>query len=584
MMFASALGVFVAIGLVITISTFVMIGMLASLSSQPEYAPKANTVFKLSLKGTLNEIANENPLDMFMGKTDRPVTLNVVLKAIRTAKDNDNIKGIYLEAGAFSAGTAGVEAIYRELKSFKESGKFLVAYGDYYTLGTYYLCSLADKVYLNPKGSLDIHGLASAPIFLKGLGEKLGVRAEIFRVGTYKGAVEMFMLDKLSDENREQIQTYTGGIWGNLTDDIAEARNIPTDRINEYADKGYFLAPAEKAVEMGFIDELKYRPEAEEYVKEQAGQTDDKLKTSGIDKIRNINTKGGKKNDGKIAILYAEGTIEPYKEATPYQKQEPNITEKMADELIKLKDDDDVKAVVFRVNSPGGSAYISEQIWREVAELKKVKPIVVSMGNYAASGGYYISCAANKIVAEKNTLTGSIGIYGMFPDATEMFKKLGVTTDIVKTNEFADLGNISRPWRENEKAIFQSSINEGYDLFITRCADGRGMSKAEIDSIGQGRVWTGEDAKARGLVDELGGMDKAIEIAASLADLTDYDVTEVSSSRDFFKQLLEKQMEDIKVSLVKDVLGDEYWKLQQINRLKSMSGVMALCPYEVDKF
>ena len=584
MMFASTLGVFVAIGLISAIFMSVMIGMVASMGSQTEYVPKQNTVFKLSLKGSLTEIANENPMDMFMGKTDKPVTLNVMLKAIRTAKENDNIKGIYLDAGSFGAGTATVEALYRELKDFKESGKFLIAYADFYSLGTYYLCSLADKVFLNPKGVLDMPGLASTPFFVKGLGEKIGVKPEIFRVGTYKGAVEMFMLDKLSDENREQIETYVGGIWNTLTQGIAEARNIPQQKINEFADEGYFMAKAEKAVEAGFIDELKYRPEAEEYVKEQSGQTGDKLKTVSINKIRNITAKKGKKKDAKIAVLYAEGTIEHHKEASPYSSQTVNITEKMADELIKLKDNDDIKAVVFRVNSGGGSAYVSEQIWREVVELKKVKPVVVSMGDMAASGGYYIACAANKIVAEKNTLTGSIGVFGVYSDATELFKKIGVTTDVVKTNKFSDMTNISRPWREDEKAIMQSAIEDIYDLFLTRCADGRGMRKEEIDKVGQGRVWTGEDALERGLIDELGGMDKAIEIAAELADLTDYEITNVSSSQDFFKQLLEKQMEDIKVSLVKDVLGDDYWQFQKINQLKSMNGVMALCPYGIDKF
>ncbi|MDH6306177.1 protease-4 [Parabacteroides sp. PF5-5] len=584
MMFASTLGVFVAVCIIIIIGSFVMIGMVASMSSQPEFVPKQNTVFKLSLSGAVTEIADENPIYSLMGQSDKAITLNALLKAIRSAKENDNIKGIYLDAGSFGVGSASVEAIYRELKDFKESGKFLVAYADHYSLASYYICSLADKVFLNPKGGLMINGLGSQTIFVKGLSNKIGVETEIFRVGTYKGAVEMFMLDKLSDENREQIQTYVGGIWNNLVKGIAESRGVTPQQVNDFADKGYSLAGAEKAVELSFIDELKYRPEAEEYIKELSGQSGDKLKTVGVDKMKNIKTKGSKRKNDKVAVLYAEGTIDMYKAPSPYSTSGSMITEKMVDELIKLKNDEDVKAVVFRVNSGGGSAYVSEQIWREVVELKKVKPIVVSMGDMAASGGYYISCAANKIVAEKNTLTGSIGIFGMFSNYTGLMKHLGVTADVVKTNTFTDLGNNMRPWTDNERAIVQAYIEEGYDLFITRCAEGRGMSKEDIDKIGQGRVWTGEDAKARGLVDELGGLDKAITIAAELAELTDYDVTDISNSTDFFKDLLEKQIEDIKVSIVKDMLGDEYMKWQKINHLKSQNGVMALCPYEINSF
>lgn len=287
----------------------------------------------------------------------------------------------------------------------------------------------------------------------------------IFKVGTYKGAVEPFMLDKLSDANREQIQSYMGSIWENVTTGIAEARNIPVIDINNFANEGYAFAAAEKAVECGLIDELKYRTEAEEYIKELAGQSDKRLQTADISKIKSIKTIDREKTD-RIAILYAEGEIKPEQPSSPYNAEQA-ITEKVANELIKLKNDENVKAVVFRVNSPGGSAFVSEQIWRQVVELKKVKPIVVSMGDVAASGGYYISCAASKIVAEPNTLTGSIGIFGIFPNVTGLFNKLSLTTDIVKTNTYADLGDMSRPMREDEKILIQSFVERGYDTFLT---------------------------------------------------------------------------------------------------------------------
>lgn len=579
-MFASALGVFVALGLVMLIGTFIMIGTLASVGSQPEFIPKPNTVFKLSLNGPISDNVEDNPFDMLMG-TIKPLSQKDILKAIKTAKENDHIQGIYLELGmAFYTGTASIDPIRRALIEFKESGKFIVAYADSYSQGGYHLCSVADKVFLNPEGTLSISGLLSETMFVKGLYKKVGIDWLIFRVGTYKGAVESYMLDKLSDENREQITAYQQTVWKNITYDISEARNIQVADINQYADEGLFFSKGDVAVERGFIDELKYKPEVEDYVKELAGQTGDKLKTAGLDKIKNIRDRTKKKAD-QIAILYAEGIINFESTSPSMYSSDPVITQKVADELIKLRKNDEVKAVVFRVNSRGGSAYVSDQIWREVVELKKVKPIVVSMGSYAASGGYYISCAANMIVAEPNTLTGSIGIFGRFPNATDLFKKLDLTMEYVKTNKYGDMLDPSRPMREDEKALIQSFVNKGYDTFISRCADGRGMTKEEIDKIGQGRVWTGEQALEIGLVDALGGIDNAVRIAAELAELSDYSIVNVSGSKDFFKELLEKQLDDLKVSIVKEQLGPGYKYFKEYKEMESLSGILALYPYEV---
>lgn len=579
MMFASALGVFVAGGLMIAASIFVLVGIVTNLGTASSYTPKANTVVKIKLDGTLSDNVSENPLALLMGEEGKSISMRDLQAAIRIAKDNDNIRGIYLESGTLLSGSANLKALRETLIDFKESGKFIIAYADNYTQGNYYLCSVADKVFLNPQGIVGVVGLASQTLFYKGLLDKIGIQMQIFKVGTYKGAVEPFMLDKLSDANREQIESYINSIWDITTQGIAEARNISVADINQFANEGWAFAGAEKAVETDFVDELKYKPEAEKYIKELAGQTGENLVTADIDKIKNIPSFTKEKPD-QIAILYAEGEIMSETPSSPYD-MEQRITEKIAAELIKLKDNDKVKAVVFRVNSPGGSAFVSEQIWRQVVELKKVKPIVVSMGNVAASGGYYISCAANKIVAEPNTLTGSIGIFGIFPNATGLFNKLAVTSDIVKTNTFADLGDLTRPMTAEEKTIIQSYIEKGYDTFITHCAEGRGMSKEAIDAIGQGRVWTGQQARVRGLVDELGGIETAVETAAQLADLSDYSITHVSGSKDFLQELIDKQLTEVKLSMVKSILGEEYEYFKTLQTIRTHGGIQARLPYDL---
>lgn len=579
MMFASALGVFVAMGLFIFLSIFYLIGLAGSLGSSSVYMPKSNTVFKISLDGSITDSDINNPFSGLLSSEEGPVSLQSLLESIEKAKNNDNIKGIYLEAGMLSTGTANRQAIRRALLDFKESGKFIVAYGDIMTQGNLYICSVADKIFVNPKGAVEVSGMVSQTMFYKGLMEKIGVDLEIFKVGTYKGAVEPFMLDKLSDANREQIDSYINSIWNNITNGIAESRGITAESINAFSNEGLSFSDPVKAIEYGLVDDLKYKEEADTYVKELAGQSGKELKTTSIDKIKNIKT-AKKEKGGQIAILYAEGEIRKSTPASAWESQN-YISEKMVKELIKLKNDDNVKAVVLRVNSPGGSAYISEQIWHQVEEIKKEKPIVVSMGSLAASGGYYISCAANKIVAEPTTLTGSIGIFGILPNTTGTFKKIGVTSDVVKTNKYADIGNMARPMQEDEKVLIQQNVERGYDLFITRCADGRGMTKEQIDAIGQGRVWTGEQAIEKGLVDQLGGIETAIQTAADLAELTEYYTVDISGSKDFFTELLEKQLNDIKFSILHDVLGEDLEYIKTLNTIRSVSGVQARLPYDM---
>ena len=583
MMFASTLGFFVGLMLAGVIAIVFMIGMVAGLSSnsQAVYTPKAeNSVFKIAFEGDIRESAEENPFTNLLTGREPDLSLRDLLKSIRHAKEQESVKGIYLDMGVFSGGTASLDAVRRALMDFKESGKFIVAYADNYTQGGYYLASVADKIYLNPQGILGLTGLSSRTMFYKGLLQKIGVEMMVFKVGTYKGAVEPFIADKLSDANREQITSYQNSIWGNITKGIAKSRNITVEDVNRFADEGAFFASPEKAVEYKLIDELKYRSEVEKYLIEQSGQTGDKLKTVGLSNMKNVK-KTEREYRNKIAIVYAEGEIMQQIISSPYSGNFPCISEKINDDLRKLADNKDVKAVVLRINSPGGSAYTSEQIWKQVYELKKKKPVVVSMGSVAASGGYYIASGASKIIAEPNTLTGSIGIFGMFPNTAGLFNKLALTTDIVKTNRYADFGDPARPMTDDEKALIQGYIERGYDTFLTRCSEGRGVSKADIDSIGQGRVWTGEQALKIGLVDELGGIEHAVELAGELAEIYNYNIMEVSTDHDFLKELLEKQIEVVKQSVVKDMLGDEYEHFRTLRKVKATYGIQARIPYDL---
>lgn len=582
-MFASTLGFFVGLMLAGMIAIVFMIGMVAGLgsNSQAVYTPKAeNSVFKIAFEGDIRESAEENPFTNLLTGREPDLSLRDLLKSIRHAKEQESVKGIYLDMGVFSGGTASLDAVRRALMDFKESGKFIVAYADNYTQGGYYLASVADKIYLNPQGILGLTGLSSRTMFYKGLLQKIGVEMMVFKVGTYKGAVEPFIADKLSDANREQITSYQNSIWGNITKGIAKSRNITVEDVNRFADEGAFFASPEKAVEYKLIDELKYRSEVEKYLIEQSGQTGDKLKTVGLSNMKNVK-KTEREYRNKIAIVYAEGEIMQQIISSPYSGNFPCISEKINDDLRKLADNKDVKAVVLRINSPGGSAYTSEQIWKQVYELKKKKPVVVSMGSVAASGGYYIASGASKIIAEPNTLTGSIGIFGMFPNTAGLFNKLALTTDIVKTNRYADFGDPARPMTDDEKALIQGYIERGYDTFLTRCAEGRGVSKADIDSIGQGRVWTGEQALKIGLVDELGGIERAVELAGELAEIYNYNIMEVSTDHDFLKELLEKQIEVVKQSVVKDMLGDEYEHFRTLRKVKATYGIQARIPYDL---
>jgi len=575
--FASMLGVVLA-GFVFTILGIVsMVGMMAS--SDTETVVKENSIFVLDLEGTLSERVQENPFQALMGDEYQTYGLDDILTSIQKAKDNENIKGIYLQAGMMEASFASLEEIRHALKDFKESGKFIVAYGDTYTQGMYYLASVADKVIVNPQGSIAWQGLASQTIFFKDLLEKVGVEMEIFKVGTYKSAVEPFIATEMSDANREQITAFLTSIWGRLLEDISESRSIPTDDLNRYADEFAMLSPAETYIANGLADTLMYKDGVLAYLKEMSGrEADESLRTLSVEDMKNVKRNVPLDKSGNIiAVYYAYGGIDDT--SSP---EEGIDSEKVIKDLRLLREDETIQAVVLRVNSPGGSAYGSEQIWREVVLLKEKKPVIVSMGDYAASGGYYISCAADCIVADPTTLTGSIGIFGMFPNMEGLLTdKLGLHFDVVKTNKFADMGDMTRPFNNEEKAAMQNFINQGYKLFVQRCADGRGMSVEAIEKIAEGRVWTGATAKELGLVDELGGLDKAIDIAAEKAGVEAYSIINYPSQSGFFSTLMDEGKDNYINGKMMDALGETYHYLRFVESLKDMDRIQARMPFDL---
>lgn len=576
-MLAAIVGVCI-VGVVFTIIGIMSIAGMVASSSGSETKVSDNSVFILNLSGSVEERAQPNPLSQLMGDNFETYGLNDILSSIKKAKENEKIKGICLNAGAFACSPASLEEIRNALADFKESGKFLVAYGGNYLQSTYYLASVADKIAINPQGSLGWHGLATQTYFLKDLLDKIGVEMQIFRVGTYKSAVEPYISTEMSPANREQTQAFANSIWGQMVDDVAASRNIPADSLNALADKNMDFQPTEVYINSGLADTLLYKDEMLAYLK-QLTETDedDSLNKLYLEDMVNVQRNVPKDKSGNIlAVYYATGTIGSSELST----DEGINPEKVTKDLRRLREDESVKAVVFRVNSPGGSAFGSEEIWREVTLLKEQKPVIVSMGDYAASGGYYISCAADWIIAQPTTLTGSIGIFGYIPNAEKLLNdKLGIHFDGVKTNKLADLGDISRPFTEEETALMQNMVNHGYELFTQRCADGRKMSVDEIKQIAEGRVWTGEMAKDLKLVDELGGIDRAIEVAAERAEIEDYTVMSYPKQEDFFTSLMSSGKERYLSARLKTELGALYEPFRYLQTIKESDRIQARLPF-----
>ena len=575
--FASVLGVLLA-GIIFTVLGIVsMVGMVAS--SDTETTVEENSILFLDMEGILSERVQDNPLQAIIGEEFKEYGLDDILASIQKAKEHENIKGIYLQAGMMDAPCASLEEIRNALKSFKESGKFIVAYGDNYTQGMYYLASVADKVIVNPQGTIAWQGLASQTIFFKDLLKKIGVEMEIFKVGTYKSAVEPFIATEMSDANREQITAFLNSTWKRLLEDISASRGISEDDLNKCADDCMTFSSAETYVANGLADTLLYKDGVLDYLKMMSGrESDESLRTLSLEDMKNVKRNVPLDKSGNIiAVYYAYGEID----STPSTDEGIN-SKKVIRDLRKLREDETVKAVVLRVNSPGGSAFGSEQIWREVLLLKAEKPVIVSMGDYAASGGYYISCAADCIVADPTTLTGSIGIFGMFPMLENLLTdKLDLHFATVKTNRYADMGDMTRPFNDAERATLQKYINNGYKLFVQRCADGRGMSVEAIEKIAEGRVWTGATAKELGLVDELGGLDKAIEIAAQKSGIEAYSIIHHPSQESFFDSLMEPIKEDYIQGQLAETMGEYYEYVKFIQNVQNMDRIQARMPFDL---
>ena len=574
---ATITGVLICGFIFIILGVTMLAGFVASSESETIVMP--NSVFTLELKGTVQERYQPSPVDQFFEDQISTYGLEDILNSIQKAKEDEQIKGIYLHTGALACSTASLQAIHRALADFKQSGKFLIAYADMYTQGGYYLASVADKVIVNPVGSLSWHGLASETMFLKDFLAKIGVKMQIFRVGTYKSAVEPMTNTEMSPANREQTQAFLESIWRSIVSDVAASRNISVDSLNLLADQNMDLRQAEDYVRYGLADTLMYKDEVLSYLKSLTGLTEeDNLQTLSLDEMTRVKSTTPKsKAKDVVAVYYAYGEID---NGSSYD--EGINSEKVAKDLRDLRKDKNVKAVVLRVNSPGGSAYGSEQIWREVTLLKVEKPVVVSMGDYAASGGYYISCAANKIVAEPTTLTGSIGIFGMMPDASELLtNKLGLHFDGVKTHKMADMGSMNRPFNAEESALMQQMVNQGYALFTKRCAEGRNIPLEELCKIAEGRVWTGSMAKELKLVDELGGLDTAIQLAAELGKVKDYKLKSYPTKQDFLTELLNTRADRYIHSQLQETFGEYYQGFEWLRHAEQSDRLQARLPFNM---
>ncbi|KAA0096995.1 signal peptide peptidase SppA [Bacteroides thetaiotaomicron] len=577
-------------GIILSSIVLFIIGMVTLFgivsTADTETIVKKNSVMMLDLNGVLVERTQESPLGILsqlFSDDSNTYGLDDILSSIKKAKENENIKGIYLQASMLGTSYASLQEIRNALLDFKESGKFIIAYGDSYTQGLYYLSSVADKVLLNPKGMIEWKGIASAPLFYKDLLQKIGVEMQVFKVGTYKSAVEPFISTEMSPANREQVTAFINSIWGEVTQGVSASRSLPVDSLNALADRMLMFYPAEESVQCGLADTLIYRNDVRDYLKQWAElKEDDRLPILGLSDMINVKKNTPKDKSGNIvAVYYASGEITDYSGSSA--SEEGIVGTKVIRDLRKLKENDDVKVVVLRVNSPGGSAFASEQICHAVKELKTKKPVIVSMGDYAASGGYYMSCMADTIVAEPTTLTGSIGVFGMIPNLKELSEKVGLTFDVVKTNKFADLGVIMRPFNQDEKALIQMSVAQSYDTFISRCAEGRHMTKEAIEKVGEGRVWTGEMAKELGLVDVLGGIDTALEIAVRKAGIEGYTVVSYPAKQDLLSSLLDtKPTNYVESQILKSKLGEYYQQFGMLKNLKERSMIQARIPFELN--
>lgn len=573
-------GFFIVMGVLTMMS---IIGMVASSSAAQNV--EENSVFVLNLSGAISDQGTDNPLSLFTGDDSQSTGLNNILSAIKKAKTNDDIKGIYIEAGALITNYATLQEIRNALADFRKSGKWIVAYGDYYTQGAYYVASVANKVYINPKGIVDWHGIGAQTMFYKDFMAKFGVKCEVVKVGTFKSATETFTEEKMSDANRLQTQTFIDGTWQNICTAVSKSRGISIDSLNSYADSYLALQSTEMLVKAKMVDGMIYSDKVKDAVKKMMKlEKDDDIAQLTLSDM--LNVKDEKVEGDKIAIYYASGDIvQDPKAATMFGNNDYIASRKVCKDLEELMNDDDVKAVVVRINSGGGDAYASEQMWHQMSELRKVKPVVVSMGDYAASGAYYMSAPASWIVAQPNTLTGSIGIFAVIPDFSGLVTtKLGVRFDEVKTNRNSTFGNtMARPFNAEETTMLQASVNRGYSLFRQRVADGRHLTIESVEKIAQGRVWLATDALNIKLVDQLGGIDDAVKKAAELAKLKEYYTSDYPATASWIDNLLNSMSSSGTYldAQLRQTLGELYQPFTVLRSIDKREAIQARIPYAI---
>lgn len=573
-------GFFIVMGVLTMMS---IIGMVASSSAAQNV--EENSVFVLNLSGTISDQGTDNPLSLFTGDDSQSTGLNNILSAIKKAKANDDIKGIYIEAGALMTNYATLQEIRNALADFRKSGKWIVAYGDYYTQGAYYVTSVANKVYINPKGIVDWHGIGAQTMFYKDFMAKFGVKCEVVKVGTFKSATETFTEEKMSDANRLQTQTFINGTWQNICTAVSKSRGISIDSLNSYADSYLALQSTEMLMKAKMVDGMMYSDKVKDAVKKMMKlEKDDDIAQLTLSDM--LNVKDEKVEGDKIAIYYASGDIvQDPKAATMFGNNDYIASRKVCKDLEELMNDDDVKAVVVRINSGGGDAYASEQMWHQMSELRKVKPVVVSMGDYAASGAYYMSAPASWIVAQPNTLTGSIGIFAVIPNFSGLVtSKLGVRFDEVKTNRHSTFGNLmARPFNAEETAMLQASVNRGYSLFRQRVADGRHLTTESVEKIAQGRVWLATDALNIKLVDQLGGIDDAVKKAAELAKLKEYYTSDYPATASWIDNLLNSMSSSGTYldTQLRQTLGELYQPFTVLRSIDKREAIQARIPYAI---
>lgn len=575
---ATIAGLFIFSIIVIIIGVMSLVGMVSAGEATKTVADKS--VLVLNLSGELQEQSEDNVFQQFAGTPFGNLGLEKILSAIKKAKNNDKIKGIYIEAGALGADFASLQEIRNALLDFKKSHKWIIAYADTYTQGTYYVASAANEIYLNPQGMITWHGLSAQPIFIKDLLAKVGIRMQVLKVGKYKSATEMFTGDKMSDANREQTTAYLTSLWSNVCKAVSESRKISIDSLNAYADRLVMFEDARQLVKYKMVDGLLYTDQIKKKIKQLLHIDDDK----DINQISIADMSGVKeKLKGKeIAVYYAYGDIvdSPITGGLLGSKHQI-VAQDVCKDLADLMEDDDVKAVVIRINTGGGSAYASEQLWHQIEMLKRKKPVVVSMGGVTASGGYYMSCNANWIVAQPTTITGSIGIFGIVPDRSQLLtQKLGIKFDEVKTNRNATFGTSARPMNTAELGYMQAYIDRGYKLFRRRVADGRHLSTAQVEQVAQGHVFTGEAAKQLKLIDQLGGIDAAVAKAAQLAKLSEYHTHTYPAPTDWFEQLFNTfGGGNYLDSKMRAALGDYYEPVILLKQMNQLDALQARLPF-----